>query len=135
MKQKYYYAKIFLVLEFALFIFLGIFYFSCGQALYIRESDGNVDEFYATNDAGELTEGTSVEQIYTSQMDLIDAVGVMVSNYGRPLTSDLYVRCEDALDGRIIAEKVFAADTLGINQYVYLEIPDGVEQPDRKSVV
>ncbi len=129
MKQKYYYAKIFLVLEFALFIFLGIFYFSCGQALYIRESDGNVDEFYATNDVGELTEGTSVEQIYTSQMDLIDAVGVMVSNYGRPLTSDLYVRCEDALDGRIIAEKVFAADTLGINQYVYLEIPDGVEQP------
>ena len=69
MKQKYYYAKIFLVLEFALFIFLGIFYFSCGQALYIRESDGNVDEFYATNDVGELTEGTSVEQIYTSQMD------------------------------------------------------------------
>ena len=129
MKQKCYYIKIFLALELILLVFLGIFYFSCGQALYIREADGNVDEFYATNDVGELTEGMSVEQIYTSQMDVIDAVGVMVSNYGRPLNGELCIRCEDALDGHFIAEQMFAADSLGINQYVYLEMPGGKEQP------
>ena len=110
-----------------LLIFLGIFYFPCGEALYIRQSDGNVDEFYATNDAGELTEGMSVEQVYTSQMDIIDAVGVMASNYGRSMTSSLHIRCEDAADGRLIAEQSFDAGTLGINQYVYLDMPGGVE--------
>lgn len=82
-----------------MFAFLGIFYFSCGQELYVRESDGNVDEFYATNDVGELTQGMSAAQIYTSQMDIIDAVGVMASNYGRDLTSEFYIRCEDVTDG------------------------------------
>ena len=88
-ERKFYYVRVFLALEIMLLIFLGIFYFSCGEALYVRQSDGNVDEFYATNDAGELAEGMSVEQIYASRMDIIDAVGVMASNYGRPLTSSL----------------------------------------------
>lgn len=126
-ERKFYYVRVFLVLEIMLLIFLGIFYFSCGEALYIRQSDGNVDEFYATNDAGELAEGMSVEQVYTSQVDIIDAVGVMTSNYGRPLTSSLHIRCEDAADGRLIAEQSFDAGTLGINQYVYLDMPGGVE--------
>ena len=126
-ERRFYYVRVFLVLEIMLLIFLGIFYFSCGEALYIRQSDGNVDEFYATNDAGELTEGMSVEQVYTSQMDIIDAVGVMASNYGRSMTSSLHIRCEDAADGRLIAEQSFDAGTLGINQYVYLDMPGGVE--------
>ncbi len=121
-ERKFYYVRVFLALEIMLLIFLGIFYFSCGEALYVRQSDGNVDEFYATNDAGELAEGMSVEQIYASRMDIIDAVGVMASNYGRPLTSSLKIRCEDAADGRLIAEQSFDAGTLGINQYVYLDM-------------
>lgn len=129
MKQKFYYIKVFLALELALLVFLGIFYFSCGEALYVREADGNVDEFYATNDAGELAEGMSAAQIYTSQMDIIDAVGVMASNYGRPLASELYIRCESMTDGHLIAEQAFAADALDINKYVYLDIPGGAEEP------
>lgn len=128
MKRKFYYTKVFLIIECALLVFLGIFYFSCGETLYVREADGNIAEFNATNDIGELTEGMTVEQIYTSQMDLIDAVGVMVSGYGQPLTSDLYIRCEDITDGHLIAEQTFAAGTLGINQYVYLIIPGGMEE-------
>jgi len=124
MKRKAYYSKIFIIMEGILFAFLGIFYFSCGDALYVRKSDGNVDEFYATNDVGELTEGMAVEQVYTSQMDVIDTIGVMVSNYGKPLTSDLYVRCEDVTDGHLISEQTFDGETLGINQYVYLDISD-----------
>ena len=128
MEQKFYYAKIFLFLECALLAFLGIFYFSCGDTLYVREADGNIAEFGATNDTGELTEGMAAVQVYTSQMDRIDTVGVMVSNYGQPLTSELHVRCEDITDGHLIAEQSFPAGELGINQYVYLDIPGGMEE-------
>lgn len=128
MEQKFYFTKVFFMIECALLLFLGIFYFSCGETLYVREADGNVAEFGATNDVGELTEGVSVAQIYTSQMDVIDAVGVMVSGYGKPLTSELYVRCEDITDGHLIAEETFDAGTLGINQYVYLYIPEGAQE-------
>ena len=125
MDQKQNYIKIFLILECILLVFLGVFYFSCGETLYVREADGNIAEFYATNDIGELTEGMSIEQVYTSQMDLVDSIGVMVSNYGQPLTSELYIRCEDMSDGHLIAEGTFPAGELGINQYVYLNIPEG----------
>lgn len=129
MKQKAYYFKIFIILESILLAFLGIFYFSCGQTLYVRDADGNVAEFGATNDSGELTKDTVIEQIYTSQMDMVDTIGVMVSNYGKEMSSDLTIRCEDITDGHLIAEKTFPADQLGINQYVYLNIPDGMQEP------
>lgn len=128
MKHNVKYLKYLLALEAALLLFLGIFYYSCGETLYVRDADGNIAEFYATNDIGELNEGMSVSQTYTSQMDLIDSIGVMVSNYGRPLTSEIHIRCEDMTDGHLIAEKTFPGDTLGINQYAYLEIPDGMRQ-------
>ena len=128
MEQKFYYIKVFLILECVLLVFLGIFYFSCGETLYVREADGNIAGFNATNDVGELTEGMAVAQVYTSQMDIVDTVGVMVSNYGQPLTSDLHIRCEDITDGHLIAEQTFPAETLGINQYVYLDIPGGMEE-------
>ena len=63
-------------------------------------------EFPATGDIGELAEGITAEQIYTSQMDFIDAVGVMVSDYGKHLTGGLHVRVEDATDGHLIRTKL-----------------------------
>lgn len=120
--------RVFLVLEGIVLAFLGIFYFSSGKALYIRDSDGNEAGFYATDNTGELTEGIEVTQTYTSQMDIIDAVGVMVSDYGQPLDSELYVRCEDLTDGHLIAEKTFSGQELGRNEYVYLNIPGGMEE-------
>ena len=128
MKHNFKYLKYLLILEAVLLAFLGIFYYSCGETLFVRDADGNIPEFYATNDVGELNAGMSVSQTYTSQMDLIDSIGVMVSNYGQPLTSAIYIRCEDVTDGHLIAEKNFAGDALGINQYVYLEIPDGMQE-------
>lgn len=128
MKHDFKYMKYLLILEAALLMFLGIFYYSCGETLFVREADGNIAEFYATNDVGELNEGMSVSQTYTSQMDLIDSIGVMVSNYGQPLNSELHIRCEDVTDGHLIAEKTFSGDMLGINQYVYLEIPGGMQE-------
>ncbi len=115
------YLKIGMLLECAVLAFLGIFYFSCGEALYMRESDGCVAEFPATGEIGELTDGILAEQIFTSQMDRMDAVGVLVSNYGRAQNSSLLVRVEDAVDGRLIAQRAFPAGELGIGQYVWLD--------------
>ena len=128
MKLKFEHLRYLVILEAALMIFLGIFYFSCGETLFVRSSDGNISEFYATNDVGELTEGMTVTQTYTSRMDLIDSIGVMVSNYGKPLSSELTIRCEDLTEGHMIAEQTFSGDVLGINQYVYLELPDGYQE-------
>ena len=120
-------VRVFFVLEGIVLAFLGIFYFSCGQALYIRDSDGNEAGFYATDNIGELTKEVEVTQTYTSQMDMIDTIGVMVSDYGQMVTGKLYVRCEDVADGHLIAEKAFSGQELGTNEYVYLNIPGGME--------
>lgn len=123
MKQKLYYIKLFLVLESLLLLFLGIFYFSCGDALYVRESDGNIEEFGFTNDMGEILKDDVVEQTYTSQMDRVTAIGVMVSNFGQAFDSLLTICCEDLTDGHMIAENTYCVADIGVNQYVYLPMP------------
>lgn len=127
-EQKTGYLKIFIILICIVAVFLGVFYAACGQALYCRESDGSIELFSETGDTGELLEGTAVEQIYTSQMDLIDAVGVKVSDYGRPLTGWLQIRVEDITDGHLITEKIFPAEEIETNQYLWLEIEGGVKE-------
>lgn len=117
--------KVFLILEGMILVFLCVFYFSCGQELYIRKSDGNIAPFPATGDIGELAEGVTAEQTYTSRMDLVDAVGVMVSDYGKELSGGLHMRLEDDTEGRLIAEKDFSAGELGNGQYVWLETDGG----------
>lgn len=120
-------VKYLLGLECVLIIFLVLFYYSCGDTLFVREADGNIAESYATNDVGELTDGMVVRQTYISQMDLVDSIGVMVSNYGKSLASGVNIRCEDLTDGQLIAEGTFLGDELSVNQYVYLNIPDGMQ--------
>ena len=65
------YLKIGMLLECAVLAFLGIFYFSCGEALYMRESDGCVAEFPATGEIGELTDGILAERRWIGWMRLV----------------------------------------------------------------
>lgn len=122
--QIHWYLKIFVIIELIVLCFMGIYYYSCGNALYERESDGNISEIGATNDIGELLAGGKVEQTYTSQMDRITAVGVMVSNYGQPFGSHLTIKCEDVTENRLIAEQTFDVAQIGVNQYIYLALPE-----------
>lgn len=126
MDKRFYYLKVFLILESVLIVFLGIFYFSCGQSLYIRQSDGNIAEFNPTNDVGELVEGRTIKQIYTSQMDSIGSVAVMASNYGQQLNSELRIYCENITAGQLITDQTFLTKDIGVNQYIYLDIPDNI---------
>ena len=118
------FLKIFGILELIVLCFMGIFYFSCGKTLYERSSDGNIDAFVPTNDAGEVLKDGTIEQTYTSEMDKVTAIGVMVSNYGQPFSSHLNIRCEDLTAGRKIAENTYDVSTIGVNQYQYLTIPE-----------
>lgn len=118
------FLKIFGILELIVLCFMGIFYFSCGKTLYERSSDGNIDAFVPTNDAGEVLKDGTIEQTYTSEMDKVTAIGVMVSNYRQPFSSHLNIRCEDLTAGRKIAENTYDVSTIGVNQYQYLTIPE-----------
>lgn len=110
----------FILLEVCVLAFLAIFYVSCGEELYSRTSDGNIAEFEATNDLGELTSDVVVEQTYNSQMDSLQAIGVMVSNYGRTLNSAIRISCEIVSTGEVIGEQVYSAKDIGVNEYIYL---------------
>lgn len=121
------YLKVFVIIELCVVLFLGLFYYSCGRQLYERESDGNIEEFAATNDVGELVAGNVIEQYYTSNMDQLTRVGVMASNYGQPFSSHLYIKCENVTKNYVIAEGSFNVSDIGINQYIYL---DGPEYPE-----
>lgn len=113
--------KPFLLIEAALLCFLGLFYVSCGEQLYRRKSAGTVEAFLSTNDVGELVQGSLAEQVFTSQMDVIEKIGVMVSGYGRDAQAKLYVRCEDLAFGHLIAQAEFPVGELGNGDYVYLK--------------
>lgn len=126
MKQTINDWKLFFIMEGIVCLFLGVFYISCGQALYSRESGGCITPFAASGDTGELTQGRVVEQIYTSWMDRMDAIGVRVTDYGHPLTSELYVQCEDLTAGQLMMQKTFQAQEIGTDQYLYLEPPEGI---------
>ncbi len=121
--------KSFLLLEAALLCFMGLFYVSCGRQLYQRKSAGTVEPFAATNDVGELVQGMIAEQVFTSQMDVIEKIGVMVSGYGRDTDTRLCVRCEDLSDGTVIAQAAFTVRELGTNEYVYLKPFSESEDP------
>lgn len=125
--QAKYFIKIFVLIELTVLCIFGLYYFSSGDGLYIRDSDGNIDEFYATGDVGELAEGTVVEQIYTSQMDCITEAGVLVSDYGKELEGNLYVRFEDITAGKLLAEGRYPARDLGEGRYLYLNLPERCE--------
>lgn len=124
-KNRIQMIKLFLLTEALLLGFLGLFYAACGQGLYARKSNGTVEAFPASNDVGELVRGVTVQQVYTSQMDVIQRIGVMASNYGRDADTQLWIRCEDLAEQSVIAEGKFRTKDLGIGQYVYLELADG----------
>lgn len=115
------YIKIFIILELVMLGFLGLFYYSCGDQLYVRESSGNIAEFSATNDVGEIVNGITVEQTYTSQMDQISSIGVMVSNYGQPYTSNISIEVQDLTNGMKLAQKICKVSDIGLNQYLYVD--------------
>lgn len=132
--QGRHYVRLFFMMEGVLLAFLAVFYISCGEALYVRKSDGSVEEFGATSDTGDLVAGREAVQVYTSQMDMLDAVGVMVTNYGQPRTDALHIRVEDAADGRLLAEETFPAKTLGEGKYVYVRPKQAVRLPRGRQV-
>jgi ABC-2 type transport system permease protein len=123
-QQNRWLIKIFTILELLILGFMGLFYYSCGEQLYVRESGGNIAEFGATNDTGELVKGVSVEQTYTSVMDQISKIGVMVSNYGQAYTSKLYIDIQNVTRNQMIAKKTFDVANVGLNQYVYVKVPE-----------
>ena len=115
--------KIFGILEVIVLCFLGVFYFSCGKTLYERMSDGNIEAFVPTNDVGEVLKDGILAQTYTSEMDKITAIGVMVSNYDQKFSSHITIRCEDLTNKRVIAENTYDVKKIGVNQYQYLTMP------------
>ncbi len=116
------YIRIYCILIIGLLCFISIFYYSCGEQLYSRDSEGNIKEFGATNDTGELTQGSKAEQIFTSDTDTIQNIGVMASNYGREINGMLKLSLYDMTENKLISQKEFSGKTLGINQYAFLDI-------------
>lgn len=117
-------VKHFFVIELCVAAFLLLFYISCGQELYSRASNGNVKEFSSTNDIGELTSNMSVAQTYSSQMDSLQSIGVMLSNYGKEIGSTVRISCEICSTGEIIGEQTYQSNDIGVNQYVFLNFDE-----------
>lgn len=117
--------KKFALLELCVIAFLALFYISCGQELYSRASKGNITEYSATNDVGEIISDTVVEQTYNSQMDSIQSIGVMMSNYGKDIGGTVQISCSILSTGEVIGQQTYEIKDLGVNQYAYLNF----EQP------
>lgn len=133
-RQGMQYVRLFFMIEGVLAAFLAVFYISCGQALYVRESDGSVAEFGATSDTGELAAGRTAVQVFTTQTDILDAVGVLATSYGQPRSGALHIRLEEAAGGRLLAEETFPAQALGEGNYVYLRFQKGLQLPRGQQV-
>ena len=117
------YVKIYLIVELILLLFLGIFYYSCGDVLYKRDSKGNLIEVEATNDVGGLKSGNTVEQYISLGMDYVNTFGIMLSNYGTALDGNVNVKIENLASNSVYVDETIPSADLGFNQYRYFGIP------------
>lgn len=121
------YLKLYIILILILLCFLGLFYISCGEELFSRNSAGNIGEITATNDVGELKSGDIIEQTFTCNSDIIQTIGIMASDYDRELKSDLILKLYDDTTGRLLIKDMISGKDLEINQYVHFDIKEPFE--------
>ena len=109
-----------------------LFHYFAGEQLYYRDTKGGFKEFGATADTGELVSGRNVRQVFRADLDRIDRVGVMLSDYDKEIEGDITVRLKEEESGRILAEGAIPAADVNVNQYVYIELTDGIRDTRKK---
>lgn len=122
------YLKIYLILILTLTCFMGLFYYSCGDVLYERETRNPIREFWSTNELGKITRNDTVEQIFSIEMDYVDTIGIMFSNYGQSSDNHVFVRIENQNTGSCLLNKTVPTAELGVNTYQYFGIENNTEK-------
>lgn len=130
--KKSFFVKLFLLIEIITVLLLGIYYFACRDTLYYREADGNIEDFGFSNDVGELIKGRKVEQIFVAEMDEIDDVKVMLSNYGKETDTQITVTCFNISRDEELGKVSYKLKELGTYDYVDVPIqkPQGLVSGD-----
>lgn len=124
MNKKY--IKIFAIIELIALLFFGLYYISCGESLYFRDSEGNIEVQGFDGNVGEIVDGGLVTQSFIANMNHIESIGIMVSNYARSDSdANVYVTVQDLTQDSLLAEKQFKVKDVIDYEYLDIEIPDG----------
>lgn len=102
----------------------AVFYFAAGEQLYYRQSAGTIGEIAPNQVTGEIQNGMMVEQYFTADLDHLDQIGVMLSDYDKELTSNIRIRLYDSQSGDLITETLILPEFFGVNQYSYMSIEE-----------
>jgi ABC-2 type transport system permease protein len=93
-----------------------LFYFLAGKQLHYRASRGNVEMGTADEASVELVNGTTVEQFFTPQIDLIERVSVLFGTYYRENSGTIVVDVCRQEDQTVLLRQSFDAATIAEGQ-------------------
>lgn len=106
-----------------LYLFLAVvFYLAGGESLYYRNSANEIAEFAADNIVGDITAGRVIEEKWVNKVEIIEKIGVLISNYDREINGNIRLQLWDDTTDELLKEQVIAAEQIGLNEYAYFEM-------------
>lgn len=105
----------------ALYVLLTVsFYFLAGEQLKIRQSRGEISAAPAYTGTVELVDGTSVEQIFCSNIQRLESVSVQWGTYYRENSGTVTMALYDTRDNSLLMSQSF--DAAGIEESGFTEM-------------
>lgn len=88
-------------------VYIGLviaFYFLAGEELRIRDSRGDIAMLTANDATVELSQGSTVEQSFISNIQILDGISIQWGSYYRENRGTAHITLQDADSGEIIQE-------------------------------
>ena len=120
--EKQNFFKVYVVLVIFYLAFMSVFYFAGDESLYYRNSTSAIPEFAADNITGDITAGRVIEEKWINEVGIVEKIGVMLSDYDRTISGNVRIQVWDDTTEELLAEQVIAAEQIGLNQYVYIDM-------------
>lgn len=111
------------------------FYFIADDRLYYRESPDDIPMVNSEGGSIELSQGTSVEQIFYTDIQRLESVSVQWGTWHLPNSGTVYMELRDVLDDTILMyEKIDIAD-IQEGQVLTMRAPEPLETTQGRPLV
>ena len=119
--------RVALVLMVGYFLATTLFYVLAGEQLHLRESRGNLELPVADSGTVELTAGSVVEQVFTTEIQRLERISVQWGTYYRPNTGMVVMELYDTRNSNLLISKSFDAAAITEGGLTEMEAEEPIE--------
>lgn len=100
----------------------GLFYYAEGEQLYYRRSPYSIEEKNGDSIVGEMVKGVNIEQTFQANVEELEKIGIMFSDYGRSNVNSIQVNVQNIDTQEILLEDIVSGENVGTNAYYYFDV-------------